>query len=164
MAAIRVTCSSLAAALTDTSPAPAPVAESAPAPAKMAPVSTSQYLLCGALQFLSAFGYSYLLALDKETGKVRWRVERPEVTRGYATPGVYRPKNGPAELIVPGAYQLIAYNLATGEKLWWVRGLAWQLKSVPLIDGDIAYVSGWEIGGDTDTAAAGGSAMGWGIL
>jgi outer membrane protein assembly factor BamB len=93
---------------------------------------------------------SYLLALDKTTGKVRWRVDRPEVTRGYATPGVYRPKSGPAELIVPGAYELIAYNLATGEKLWWVRGMAWQLKSVPLIDGDIAYVNGWEIGGDTD--------------
>ena len=29
----------------------------------MAPVGASQYLLCGALQFLSAFGYSYLLAL-----------------------------------------------------------------------------------------------------
>lgn len=92
---------------------------------------------------------SYMLALDKNTGRTRWKIERPEVTRGYATPGVYRPRNGPAELIVPGAYQLIAYNLATGEKLWWVRGMAWQLKSVPLIDGDIIYVGGWEIGGDT---------------
>jgi len=93
---------------------------------------------------------SYLLALDKTSGKVRWRIERPEVTRGYATPAVYRPKSGPAELIIPGAYQLIAYNLATGEKLWWVRGMAWQLKCVPVIDGDIIYISGWEIGGDTD--------------
>ena len=94
---------------------------------------------------------AYSLALDKSTGAVRWKIDRPEVTRGYATPGVYRPKSGPAELIVPGAYQLIAYDLATGAKLWWVRGLAWQLKSVPLIDGDIVYVSGWETGGDTDT-------------
>jgi non-ribosomal peptide synthetase-like protein len=55
---------SLAAALTDTGPAPAPVPESAPAPAKVAPpVGTSQYLLCGALQFLSALGYSYLIAI-----------------------------------------------------------------------------------------------------
>jgi outer membrane protein assembly factor BamB len=93
---------------------------------------------------------SYLIALDKNSGKTLWKVDRPEVTRGYATPAVYRPKSGPAELIVPGAYELIAYNLATGEKLWWVRGMAWQLKSVPLIDGDIVYVNGWEIGGDTD--------------
>jgi len=93
---------------------------------------------------------SYMIALDKDSGKVRWKVDRPEVTRGYATPGVYRPKQGPAELIVPGAYELIAYDLATGQKLWWVRGMAWQLKCVPLIDGDIVYVNGWEIGGDTD--------------
>ena len=71
---------------------------------------------------------SYLLALDKTAAKCAGSVERPEVTRGYATPAVYRPKKGPAELIVPGAYELIAYNLATGEKLWWVRGMAWQLK------------------------------------
>ncbi len=94
---------------------------------------------------------SYLLALDKSSGKVRWKISRPEVTRGYATPAVYRPKKGPAELIIPGAYELIAYNLADGEKLWWVRGMAWQLKSVPLIDGDIIYVNGWEIGGDAET-------------
>ena len=59
----RPTIRSLAAALTDAGPAPSRVAEPAPAPAKVAPVSDSQYLLCGALQFLSAFGYSYLLAL-----------------------------------------------------------------------------------------------------
>ena len=67
---------------------------------------------------------SYVLALDKSNGKVRWKVSRPEVTRGYATPAVYRPKQGPAELIIPGAYELIAYNLANGEKLWWVRGMS----------------------------------------
>jgi len=41
-----------------------------------------------------------------------------------------------------------SYALNTGEKLWWVRGMAWQLKCVPLIDGDRIFVNGWEIGGD----------------
>jgi outer membrane protein assembly factor BamB len=94
---------------------------------------------------------SYLIALDHRTGEVRWKVERPEVTRGYVTPGVFRPAAGPVELIVPGAYQLISYEAATGRKLWWVTGMAWQLKGVPLIDGDTIYVNAWEIGGDTDT-------------
>ncbi len=94
---------------------------------------------------------SYLIALDKTTGAVRWKTARPEVTRGYATPAVFRPRNGPAELIVPGAYSVIGYAVATGEKLWWVRGMAWQHKSVPLIDGDMIYVNGWEIGGDVET-------------
>jgi len=93
---------------------------------------------------------SYVIAVDKETGKPLWRTERPEVARGYATPGVYRPKNGPAELIVPGAFQLASYELETGKKLWWVRGMAWQLKSVPLISDSMIYVNAWEIGGDSD--------------
>lgn len=93
---------------------------------------------------------SYLIAVDKQNGKPLWKTERPEVARGYATPGVFRPKNGPAELIVPGAFQLISYSLESGKKLWWVRGMAWQLKSVPLLHGDMIYVNGWETGGDTD--------------
>jgi len=94
---------------------------------------------------------SYLIAVDKRTGKPLWKVDRPEVARGYATPGVFKPKKGPAELIVPGAFQLIAYALETGEKLWWVTGMAWQLKSVPLIHDGLIFVNGWEIGGDTES-------------
>jgi outer membrane protein assembly factor BamB len=45
---------------------------------------------------------------------------------------------------------VVSYSLSTGERLWWIRGMAWQLKSVPVIDGDTIYVSGWETGGDND--------------
>jgi outer membrane protein assembly factor BamB len=93
---------------------------------------------------------SFLLAVDPSNGHVLWKIPRPEYTRGYATPAVYRPKSGPAELIVPGSFEVASYALDTGEKLWWVRGLAWQFKSVPLIDHDHIFVSGWEIGGDED--------------
>ena len=96
---------------------------------------------------------SYVLAVDPANGKVLWKTARPEVTRGYATPGVYQPKSGPAEVVVPGAFQVASYSLDTGEKLWWVLGMAWQLKSVPLIDGDRIYVSGWEAGGDSPQGA-----------
>jgi len=91
---------------------------------------------------------AFLLAVDTKTGKRRWKAERPEVTRGYATPGIFRPKIGPAELIVPGAYELSAYSADNGEKLWWVKGLSWQSKSVPLIDGEMIYVNSWETEGD----------------
>jgi outer membrane protein assembly factor BamB len=98
---------------------------------------------------------SFLLAVDPSSGRVLWKTMRPEYTRGYATPAVYRPKPvqgkpGPVELIVPGSFEVASYALETGEKLWWVRGLAWQLKSVPLIDRDRIFVSGWEIGGDEE--------------
>jgi outer membrane protein assembly factor BamB len=93
---------------------------------------------------------SYLLAVDAHNGRALWKTMRPEYTRGYATPAVYRPKNGPAELIVPGSFEVAGYAIETGEKLWWVRGMAWQLKSVPVIDRDRIFVSGWEIDGDQD--------------
>ncbi len=97
---------------------------------------------------------SYFLAVDKTTGKVRYKVERPETTRGYATPSVWRPKTGPAELVVPGAYITTAYELKTGKKLWWAGGMAWQLKGAPVIVGDRMYLNSWETGGDTETPPA----------
>jgi outer membrane protein assembly factor BamB len=93
---------------------------------------------------------SYVIALDKNDGHVRWKTERPEVTRGFGTPAVYRPEKGTPELIVPGAYQLIGYSAANGQKLWWVRGLSWQFKGVPVIDGETIYVNSWESGGDVE--------------
>ena len=48
---------------------------------------------------------SFLLALDKRTGRERWRTPRPEAKSGHATPIVWRAPNGqrpdPAAGIVP---------------------------------------------------------------
>jgi outer membrane protein assembly factor BamB len=91
---------------------------------------------------------SYLLAVDKNTGRVRWKTPRPEATRSYVTPAVYQPKDGPAELIVPGPLQVTAYYAATGEKAWWVRGLWWQSKSVPVIDRGTIYAIAADVQGE----------------
>jgi outer membrane protein assembly factor BamB len=91
---------------------------------------------------------SYLLAVDKSDGHTLWKTERPEVTHGFSTPILYHPPGGADQVIVPGSYQLIGYSVATGEKLWWVRGLTWQVKSMPVIAGNIVYFNGWAPGGD----------------
>ena len=44
---------------------------------------------------------SFFLAVDKNTGKMRWRVERPEFTRGFSTPVIYRPPDGPPRRCSP---------------------------------------------------------------
>ncbi len=82
---------------------------------------------------------SFLLALDKNTGRVRWRAERPHAQRGYATPVLYRPPGGGTQAILAGSYQLNAYDTATGKPVWWVRGLPWQVKPTPVIAGDAIY-------------------------
>ena len=90
---------------------------------------------------------SHLLSLFKDTGERLWKTPRPESTRSYSTPSFFKPASGPAQLIVPGAYSVASYDLETGEKLWWVRGLSWQPKSTPVIAGERIFVSSWEGGG-----------------
>jgi outer membrane protein assembly factor BamB len=85
---------------------------------------------------------SFMMAVDKETGRIRWRVERPESKTGHSTPIVYRPPNAPAQLLVPGSFALSAYALATGEKLWWVNGLAFEMKATPVMHDGLVYIHG----------------------
>ncbi|MCW5982034.1 MAG: PQQ-binding-like beta-propeller repeat protein [Bryobacteraceae bacterium] len=82
---------------------------------------------------------SFLLAIDKRSGRVKWRTERPHAQRGYATPVLYRPPEGKLQALVAGSYRLSGYDLATGEELWWVRRLPWQVKPTPVIAGDVVY-------------------------
>jgi outer membrane protein assembly factor BamB len=63
---------------------------------------------------------SFLLALDPKTGRQRWKTERASAGIGWATPMVYRPADGPAQLIVLGSTRLDSYYLATGEPVWWM--------------------------------------------
>jgi outer membrane protein assembly factor BamB len=86
---------------------------------------------------------SFLLAVDRSDGRVRWKTERPEATHSFSTPVLYRPASGGAQVIVSGAYQVTAYSVATGERVWWVRGMAWQAKSVPVVAGDMLFVHSW---------------------
>lgn len=86
---------------------------------------------------------SYLLGVDAATGKVRYRIDRPGVISGYSTPTVYEPKGQPKQILIPESFQLSAYDARTGRRVWWVRGLACEMKSVVSIDGDTAWINGW---------------------
>ena len=62
---------------------------------------------------------SYLIAADRATGRVRWKIDRPGAVDGYATPMIFRPADGgPAQLIVLGSSRLNAYALDTGAQQW----------------------------------------------
>ncbi|MFT7486395.1 MAG: hypothetical protein ACI9F9_002250, partial [Candidatus Paceibacteria bacterium] len=88
---------------------------------------------------------SHLLALDAKTGKTLWNTDRSGSTHSYATPVIYTPKEGPAQIIVSGSNQIAGYALATGKRIWWVDGAAWQSKSLPLIHGDLCIVNSYMV-------------------
>ena len=73
---------------------------------------------------------SYLLGVDAKTGKQRYKVDRPGVISGYSTPTVYEPKDGGKQILIPESFQLSAYDVKDGHRVWWVRGLACEMKSV----------------------------------
>jgi outer membrane protein assembly factor BamB len=60
---------------------------------------------------------SYLLALDKRTGKEKWRADRGKGKSSYSTPLVVPGPSGP-EVIVNSSERVDAYNARTGEPLW----------------------------------------------
>jgi outer membrane protein assembly factor BamB len=85
---------------------------------------------------------SFMIAVNKDTGKLRWKIERPEAKTGHSTPIVYRPAGGPTQLLVPGSFFLTAYSLATGDKIWWVKGLAFEMKATPVIQDGVVFIHG----------------------
>lgn len=86
---------------------------------------------------------SYVMAVDKRTGAVRWKVDRPEAKSGHSTPILWKGPDGKDQILLPGSFLLTAYDAATGKKLWWVGGLSFEMKSTPVIGGDTIYVNGY---------------------
>lgn len=86
---------------------------------------------------------SFIAAWDRATGEQVWRQERPEAKSGHSTPILWEAADGRSQLLVPGSFLLDAYDPLTGEKLWWVRGLSFEMKSTPVIHDGKVYVNGY---------------------
>lgn len=91
---------------------------------------------------------SFLAAYDVPTGKLRWKVPRPDAVRSYSTP-VDWVHDGQREILVAGALQLTAYSPADGHRLWWINGLARITIPTPVIAGPLIYLASWAPGGDS---------------
>jgi outer membrane protein assembly factor BamB len=92
---------------------------------------------------------SFLMALDRKTGRILWNKKRPDAVRSYSTPAVWS-HNGHNELLVAGALELAGYDPSNGERLWWIHGLARIVIPVPLPSGDLVYMASWAPGGDSE--------------
>lgn len=86
---------------------------------------------------------SFIIAVNKRTGHISWRRDRPEAKSGHSSPILWRHSSGQEQILVAGSFLLTAYASATGDKLWWVGGLSFEMKSTPVISGDTLYVNGY---------------------
>ncbi len=83
-------------------------------------------------------GDSFVLALDKRTGKERWRVARDEIT-SWSTPLVVE-HDGRAQAIVSATNRVRGYDLATGEVLWECGGLSRNVVASPVASDGLVIV------------------------
>jgi outer membrane protein assembly factor BamB len=84
---------------------------------------------------------SYVAAFERATGRQRWKTVRAGSTVGWATPIVFRPAKGQAELIVLGSTRVDSYYLATGEQRWWLPVGSMGALGTPVTHGDTVMIS-----------------------
>jgi len=85
---------------------------------------------------------SYVLALDKDTGKPLWRADRPARRESYTTPVLHPTAYAPRELVVFGSRSIDAYDVATGEVAWTLGGVAAVPVASPLLADGLLFVTG----------------------
>ncbi|QQS46564.1 MAG: PQQ-like beta-propeller repeat protein [Acidobacteriota bacterium] len=84
---------------------------------------------------------AFILALNRSTGKLKWKTDRPGVGIGWATPFIYRDGGTRSDVIVLGSSRLDAYDLATGVQRWWLPLASAGSMGTPVAGGDTLLVS-----------------------
>ena len=86
---------------------------------------------------------AYLVALDKESGEERWRIDRPNRTRSYCTPILIRAKNKPdvTQLVLSGSKCVTGYDADTGKLLWIIDGPTEQYVASLVFLDDILFLT-----------------------
>lgn len=87
-------------------------------------------------------GDSYIVALDKKTGKERWKVERDEGT-SWATPLILA-VNGKPQVVAAASKRIRSYDLEDGKLLWECGGLTRNVIPSPVAGNGLFYaISGF---------------------
>ncbi len=83
-------------------------------------------------------GPSYLISIDKETGRTNWKLERPKRV-SWSTPMV-APRDGRTEIIVSSNGVVECYDAVTARRLWFVEGVQKNTVASPAVSQDLVVV------------------------
>ncbi len=84
-------------------------------------------------------GDSFIAALDKRTGKERWRTPREEQT-SWSTPLVVEHEGG-AQVVVSATNKIRSYALADGALVWEASGMTLNAIPTPVHEGGVVYLT-----------------------
>ena len=87
-------------------------------------------------------GKSFLIALDRKTGKTRWKVDRKSELAGYATPCIRRWGGRTEAIFTSTAHGITAVDLKSGRISWEIDKI-WDDRTVssPQLFGDLVFGS-----------------------
>lgn len=98
-------------------------------------------VLFGDLLIISCDGRSnqFIVALDKRTGEIVWRRERPRGRHSYSTPLVIQ-VNGKDQVVSTGGDRVTAYVPLTGKEIWWSRYVGYSLVPRPVYGHGLVFI------------------------
>ena len=85
-------------------------------------------------------GDAYLVALDRNTGKERWRTRRENNTRSYVTP-IIRKIDERTQMILSGSLCVASYNPRNGKRHWIINGPTEQFVASVVYNGKFVFVT-----------------------
>ena len=85
-------------------------------------------------------GDSYVLALDKKTGKTVWTTPRKHKTRSYVTP-LIREIDGKPQMVFSGSKRIVSLDPRTGKTNWLIEGPTEQFVASMVYDGKKFYMA-----------------------
>jgi outer membrane protein assembly factor BamB len=86
-------------------------------------------------------GDAYIVALDKHSGKQRWKTPRENRTRSYVTP-IIREIDGRTQMILSGSLSVASYDPSNGKRHWVMDGPTEQFVASMVYNGKYLFVTG----------------------
>ena len=85
-------------------------------------------------------GKGYVVALDRKTGKTKWKVLRKHGIRSYVTP-IIRDVAGRTQMVMSGSQSVVSYDPNDGSKHWEIEGPTEQFVASMVFDGKLFFMA-----------------------